>query len=183
MLLLKDEPIFSSVLVGVLPLLLSDTRSSSECWEILSVVSDISFRSATERRPPNKTKEKTTALYGGPRRRRGRCRARQRNARAGAAEVCFRRLLWAKKKPRGSTFCLQITSNTAMTPGSTQPGSKTRYECVVTAAIPPGLLTVSCFTTRFLCDYSLRKHCAKTPIPSPQPPPPSGCTFQATSTG
>lgn len=32
------------------------------------------------------------------------------------------------------------------------------------------LLTVFCFRTRFLCDYSLRNHCAKTQIPSPKPP-------------
>lgn len=48
MLLLSVEPSFPSVLVEVLPLLPSDTRSSSECWATRSDISDILFRSAAE---------------------------------------------------------------------------------------------------------------------------------------
>lgn len=71
-LLLNVEPIFPSVLAGLLPLLPSDARSSSECWETWSVVSVILFRSGTERRSQTKEnnedevkRKQKTAFNGG----------------------------------------------------------------------------------------------------------------------
>lgn len=126
MLLLSDEPIFPSVLVGVLPLLLSDARSSSECWEIPSTVSDILYRSATERWYPKRNKKKTTQ-HNPLRRGETEQMSLPSSAEECACESGERCVLGGcarAKKSRGSAFCLQITSNTAMPPRSTQHGSK-----------------------------------------------------------